>query len=309
MNLALFVPLLTLFLHALAGIVLAAPLPLERIANDATMECALFLPGDECMDCTPPSGWRVLGRDVSYPANYSIVSIDGICRGFENSRCCTEGHTGASGECSNLVRNDLSKECALVEDAINYTLPVGWIRKPASSISLSKWLCPLAYNWTSQLTVPVSNPAGKIFVIAARESEFLIDNTPASPNQWNWITNTNTEASWTFYNLPMNTDIHLYLTPLVTNKLNGGSGYSTDADISYETRSGSFQIRTVPLFNPQMQYATDSQGWGYQAYGLLEIPGNQIRSDGRMAVKLNIRQWRTEHVAVSNNCCVAEWHY
>lgn len=295
------------FMLMLNGLVLAAPFT-ETIINNATKECAVFLAGDECMDCSPPPGWHSLGGYSSCPKNYTISSVRGTCKGFEIPRCCTKGHSGASGECSNLVRNDLLRECAFIENAINSTIPTGWLIKPAN-ISLSEWQCPLGYGWTSLSSATVSNPVGKIFVSTARESEFLIENKPASPNQWNWITNTNTEAKWTFYNVPTDTDVYLYLTPLVTNRPSGGSGYSTDVNMQYETASGSFQTATAHLFNPQMQYAADSQGWGYQAYGLLEIPRNQIPSDAQMIVKMKIDQGRTEHVGVNNGCCVAEWHY
>jgi hypothetical protein len=301
-----FILMLGAFMLMLNGLVLAAPIT-ETIINNATKECAVFLAGDECSDCIPPPGWQSLGR-ASCPKNYTTSSVRGTCKGIEVSHCCTKGHSGASGECSNLVRNDLSNECAFVEDVTNSTIPAGWLKKPAD-ISLFEWQCPLGYSWISLSSGSISNPAGKIFVDTARESDFLVDNKPAFPDQWNWITNTNTEASWTFYSLPADTDIYLYITPLITNKINGGSGYSSDVDISFETRSGAFQIRTVHLFNPQMQYAADSRGWGYQAYGLLEIPRNQIPADAQMNVKMKITQGRTEHMGVNNGCCVVEWHY
>ena len=41
----------------LAGLALAAPMQLQMIVNNDSMQCARFLPGDECMDCTPSDGW------------------------------------------------------------------------------------------------------------------------------------------------------------------------------------------------------------------------------------------------------------
>lgn len=148
MKLVLFVMLPTLYFQILAGLALGAPLPLEMIANDTTRECAQFLPGDECVDCTIPSGWRNLGRDASCPAGYTIVSVEGICRGFEIERCCTEGHSGAAGNCENMTKNDLIDECAFMEDPTNCTLPVGWSTKP-KNVSSSEWACPAAYDWTA----------------------------------------------------------------------------------------------------------------------------------------------------------------
>jgi len=45
----------------LTGLTLSAPMPLLMIVNNDSMECATFLPGDECMDCSPPAGWDILG--------------------------------------------------------------------------------------------------------------------------------------------------------------------------------------------------------------------------------------------------------
>lgn len=37
------------------GLTTSAPMPLLMIVNNDSMECARFLPGDECMDCSPPA--------------------------------------------------------------------------------------------------------------------------------------------------------------------------------------------------------------------------------------------------------------
>ena len=82
----------------LVGIALAAPLPTQIIVNNDTMQCARFLPGDECMDCTPPDGWEILGHYSFCPESYALVEVSGNCKGFEVERCCTERHSGASGD-------------------------------------------------------------------------------------------------------------------------------------------------------------------------------------------------------------------
>jgi len=56
-----------LLIIMLAGLALAAPMPLQMIVNNDSMQCARFLPGDGCMDCTPPVGWEVLSPYSSYP--------------------------------------------------------------------------------------------------------------------------------------------------------------------------------------------------------------------------------------------------
>ena len=59
MNIVNIAAILAFFI--ISGIVVAAPLPLQLIVNNDTMQCASFLPGDECMDCAPPDGWEILG--------------------------------------------------------------------------------------------------------------------------------------------------------------------------------------------------------------------------------------------------------
>ncbi|NMB86035.1 MAG: hypothetical protein GYA29_07295, partial [Methanothrix sp.] len=68
------------------GLTSSAPMPLLMIVNNDSMECARFLPGDECMDCSPPEGWDIFGPYDSCPENYKVVNVTGICRGFENER-------------------------------------------------------------------------------------------------------------------------------------------------------------------------------------------------------------------------------
>jgi len=125
-------------------------MPPEIIVNDTFRQCSEFFAGDECSYCEPPAGWRSLGYGSleSCPSDYSVVSVSGICWSGRNPFCCTEGHSGAPGDCENMIRNDSSMECAFLENASNCTLPAGWIRRP-ELMPIYEWTCPLDYNWTS----------------------------------------------------------------------------------------------------------------------------------------------------------------
>lgn len=149
MNLYPMVAVISLLL-VLGESAIAAPLPLKLIVNDTAKECSRFLPGDECMDCSLPVGWRSIGLEgqVECPAGYAMVFARGECHGFEIPFCCIEGHSGAPGSCENLIKNDLAGECAFLGNASNCTLPLGWQRRP-ENMSLYKWSCPMTYNWTS----------------------------------------------------------------------------------------------------------------------------------------------------------------
>jgi hypothetical protein len=129
----------------------AAPQPPLVVANHETKECGTIMGGDECMDCFPPEGWEILGYPAECPAGYTEVhDIPGTCKHFKTAFCCTQGHSGAAGDCKDLVRNRKSKQCAFVQDIAGCQLPAGWAAKPADQ-SLYDWLCPNHYEWVETL--------------------------------------------------------------------------------------------------------------------------------------------------------------
>jgi hypothetical protein len=280
------------------------------IVNNDSMQCARFLPGDECMDCTPPEGWEILDSYASCPESYTSVTIKGICIGFEREHCCTEKHSGASGDCRNLIKNDMTKECAFVKDASNYTLPVGWTKMSVDN-SLSNWVCPLDYTWTT-LTATISataaqyGPVNVVSVINDADFQVISGNYVSG---WTWLTQPGQFAAWTFYNLPTDRKLYIYLAPLVTRPAGqgGGSGYSTDVKITYETRTGS-KSATVALKNthPEFQMPADTLGWGYQTFGYLVVPADKIPLNGQITVTLT-KLPNSEHVAVNEDCCFIEY--
>lgn len=288
--------------------VFAAPLPLQLIINNDTMQCASLLPGDECMDCTPPYGWEILGSHGPCPEGYTLVTIRGNCQGFENERCCTEGHSGASGDCRNLAKNDLTRECAFLADGSNLTLPSGWMRMPENAAC---WLCPKDYSWTTPtgtISTAVSQYGPVNIASVTDDTDFSV-----SPGDnifgWTWLTQPGQSAAWTFYNLPSNRRLYIYLTPLVTRPAGngGGSGYSTDVRITYETQTRNTNS-TVSLKNthPELQMPADTMGWGYQAIGYLMIPADKIPLDGKVRVTLT-KFPNAEHIAVNKECCTIEY--
>lgn len=294
----------------LSGLAFAAPMPLQIIVNNDSMQCARFLPGDECMDCTPPEGWEVLGLHESCPEGYTLVTISSSCSGFEHEHCCTEKHTGASGDCRNLIKNDLTKECTFVTNATNGTVPDGWQRMPKNATS-SSWLCPLDYKWTT-LAATNSVPAtqyGPVNVVSVKNDADYHVTSENYVSGWTWLKQPGQSASWTFYNLPTDRRLYIYLAPLVTRPSGngGGSGYSTDVRITYTTRTGSINA-TVALKNTHSEFKmpADTMGWGYQTIGYLMIPADKIPLDGQIIVTLT-KFPNAEHVAVNEECCILEY--
>jgi hypothetical protein len=87
----------------------------------------------------------------------------------------------------------------------------------------------------------------------------------------------------------------------------GGSGYSTDIKVTYQTRTGSINV-TIALKNmhPEFQMLPDTMGWGYQTFGYLIIPADKIPLDGRLKVAIT-KFPNSEHVAVNKECCTIEY--
>ncbi len=149
-----WIPAFLVLLIPLAPATLAAPLPPLRVVNHPAQECSeIPFGGDECMDCFPPEGWEVLGvaSDVPCPAGYAVVEgVDYDCQPFKNQFCCSEGHSGASGDCQDLVVNDRAKQCAFVDDIADCELPRRWSKRP-DTVVLRDWVCPANYEWLETL--------------------------------------------------------------------------------------------------------------------------------------------------------------
>jgi hypothetical protein len=126
-------------------IVQAEPAPDKLVVNHETKECAIIFGGDECMDCLPPEGWEVLGWSYQSecPAGYTLTEVEEICTPFKTEFCCTEGHSGAHGDCDDLVINTTTSECTFVEDVNACHLPADWEATPGEVY----WACPGNYDW------------------------------------------------------------------------------------------------------------------------------------------------------------------
>lgn len=126
----------------------AEPQPSKIVANHESKQCGVIFGGDECMDCFPPSGWEVLD---TCPASYELTQVEERCVPRKDSFCCTWGHSGANGECADMVVNDATKQCAFVESVQDCELPDGWRARPVDA-RVADWLCPTTHDWTTPPT-------------------------------------------------------------------------------------------------------------------------------------------------------------
>ena len=104
--------------------------PARIAVNHETRQCAEFSCGDECADCRLPEGWKVLGYafNVTCPVDFEVVEIDPVWVPVASEFCCTPGHSGSSGDCSDVVKNQINGRCAFGEDIRQKcgSLPYGW---------------------------------------------------------------------------------------------------------------------------------------------------------------------------------------
>ena len=123
----------------------AAPAPPELAVNHESKQCAEFWGGDECVVCSLPAGWESLGGlwEAECPADYTTVEIKPTCRAGKIARCCSEGHSGAPGDCEDVVINRRAEQCAFVEDIAQCpALPHGWEKHGQD--------CPY-YDWAADV--------------------------------------------------------------------------------------------------------------------------------------------------------------
>jgi len=143
-NLILII-LATIFIVLTSSYVLASQALPRYGVNEETKECSKFFMGDECLDCTFPEGWKMI-EEFQCPLGYKEVQKDSVCKPRKNSFCCTIGHSGLSGDCEDVVVNDVERKCAFVEDINDCeNLPQNWRR--AEELEFWGRVCPWDYEW------------------------------------------------------------------------------------------------------------------------------------------------------------------
>lgn len=136
--------------------VFAAPAPPELMINRESKQCAEYWAGDECLSCSAPAGWEILGGlpEAQCPDGFAQVEIDLTCTPQKDEFCCTEGHSGAAGDCEDVVINRAKEQCAFVEDiGESPSLPGGWEKYGEE--------CPY-YEWADQVNYLEKDGGGTV---------------------------------------------------------------------------------------------------------------------------------------------------
>lgn len=150
--------------------------PPITVVNHTTKECSVISLGDECVRCSLIDDWENIssshGKYEECPVGYTIINLeygeDYICEGRKTQFCCTVDHSGAAGNCEDVVVNDTKKQCAFVED-INECerLPAGW--EQAGMDVFWGQVCPsLGYKWVDDVEC-VAGKGGEKIVLMGRK--------------------------------------------------------------------------------------------------------------------------------------------
>ncbi|HRY63332.1 MAG TPA: hypothetical protein P5267_01885 [Patescibacteria group bacterium] len=134
------------FITLIPSAIFAATATSKYALNEQTKECSEFFTSDECIDCQFPSGWQII-EESQCPTGYKEIKKNSVCLPKKDSFCCTVQHSGANGDCEDVVVNEVEQKCAFVED-INKCgkLPQNW--KQAEETKFWGKACPsLDYEW------------------------------------------------------------------------------------------------------------------------------------------------------------------
>jgi hypothetical protein len=122
-------------------------------------------------------------------------------------------------------------------------------------------------------------------------------------NGWYWLRDDAyaTAGQWDCRRLPIDRDLTVNLSTLVTNKADGGSGYSSPVKITY-TNPASHLSQTIQVYLQNQlaeQSPANSEGAGYPTTGYFVIPKAFIDTNGGLFVQLERFEPNTFHVAVN----------
>jgi hypothetical protein len=122
---------------------------------------------------------------------------------------------------------------------------------------------------------------------------------------WHWLRSNGQTATWTFDTRELRgaRDVYINFNPLVTNGVNGGSGYDTACHLLIE--GATTRTINVLVVNPYRPVdPSNSGGVGYQCYGHspTSIPPSVYTNVARIKVRISYPFASGRHVAVNAAC-------
>lgn len=140
-----------------------------------------------------------------------------------------------------------------------------------------------------------------------RPAQFQSSGAPIAG--WYWLRDNGHSATWTFDTAELRNarpgSVYLNFSPLITNRLNGGSGHTVNCRVTVEGAGA--RTLTIPLDNPFRPVDPESSGGvGYQAYGhsAAPIPAAILSGADRIAVTVSYPFSPNYHLAVNRDAMV-----
>jgi hypothetical protein len=122
---------------------------------------------------------------------------------------------------------------------------------------------------------------------------------------WTWLRDEahRDAGRWECTGLPAGAPLPVTLTALVTNRVDGGSGYSAPVRVTVEDPAGGPDwMAQVFLQNPApVQSPEDSRGAGYPTTGYFVLPADYLAPDGVLRLRVERPESEAHHVAVNQD--------
>lgn len=118
---------------------------------------------------------------------------------------------------------------------------------------------------------------------------------------WDWLRDSpHTDSSlFTFNNVATDTangKVYLRFSFLVTNRVNGGSGYSTNIRVNFPGASIGQKVVRLSNLTP-LKDPTDTAGFGYTANGTTVIRADKVPDSGTLRIRIRRIAGQSRHVA------------
>ena len=159
------------------------------------------------------------------------------------------------------------------------------------------------------LVTVVAVTAMVVWAAAASLGAASFTSNGAAISGWYWLRSAGHTATWTFDGAQLAgadpTKVYLNVTALVTNGVNGGSGYETPIKLRVSSPSGS-QTVTVVLKNPfKPKDPENSGGLGYPCYGSGgSLNSKIVKGGGEIQITASYPFTKGYHVAVNKGSVV-----
>lgn len=180
-------------------------------------------------------------------------------------------------------------------------------RKILVFLSITAFLSAAGIAWAATTTY------GNVHVATA--DTYTSTGDPVSG--WDWLRDSSHTASslFTFNNVATDTSngkVYLRFAFLVTNRVNGGSGFSTNIRVNFPGASIGQKVVRLTNLTP-LKDSTNTSGFGYMANGTAVIRADKVPDSGTLQIRVRRILGQSRHVATkvgdgSTEGLMVMWH-